>query len=361
MADTPRERILAAINHETLDGVATDYWGTPEATEKVCRHLGCEGTIEMYDRLGVDGIMRVEPPYIGPPLPEPLDGGSAYVRQAWGMGFKAQRYPAGGVYWEQSHYPLAQAKTIEELDAFPWPKPEWYDYDDLKRQCAQYPNHAIMVGYSAIFYYHNMMRGLEESLMDPLLRLEFTHHLLQKIADTFYEYHARCFQATRGLAHITQVTDDFGTQRDLMISPKVFREFYKPHMQRAIDLAKSFDFIVFHHDDGAIRPLIPELAEMGIDVLNPVQWRCPGMDPAELKDSFGDQICFHGGIDNQQVMPFGTRDDVQAEVIQKLETLGRDGTGYIVAPCHNLQVNTPVENIITLYQTVHEFYGNPST
>jgi len=355
MTDSPQDRILAAINHETLDRIPTDYWGTPEITEKLCHHLGCEGPPELYDRLGIDGIIRIEPPYIGPPLPNRYDDGSAYSRQAWGMRFKAQAYPAGGIYWEQSYHPLTQMKTIQELDAYPWPKPEWFDYDDLARQCAQYPGRAIQVGYAAIFYYHNMLRGLAQSLMDPLLEPEFTHHLLQKVSDVFYEYHTRCFEATRGLVHMTQVTDDFGTQENLMISPEVFREFYKPHIQRAIDLAKSFDLIVFHHDDGAIRPLIPDLVETGIDILNPVQWRCPGMDPSELKDSFGDRICFHGGIDNQEVMPFGTSDDVRAEVIHKLETLGRDGTGYIVAPCHNLQVNTPVENVLTLYKTANEF------
>jgi uroporphyrinogen decarboxylase len=354
MSDSPRDRILAAINHERLGRTPCDYWGTPEVTDKLCRHLGCDGIVAVYDRLGIDGIMRVEPPYIGPPLPEQYDGASAYVRQAWGMRFKAQRYPAGGIYWEQTFNPLAGAETIADLDTFPWPKPEWFDYSALPALCAQYPNRAIQLGYSAIFYYHNMLRGLEQSLADPLLMPEFTHHLLQKVSDVFYEYHARCFKAARGLVQLTQVTDDFGTQRGLMISPRVFREFYKPHIQRAIDLAKSFDLKVFHHDDGSIRPLIPELVEMGIDVLNPVQWRCADMDPAELKDSFGDRVCFHGGIDNQDVMPFGTPQDVRDEVIRNLETLGRGGTGYIVAPCHNLQVNTSVENILALYETVRQ-------
>jgi len=354
VSDTPRERILAAINHQRLGRTPCDYWGTPEVTEKLLRHLGCDSVVAMYDRLGIDGILRVEPPYIGPPLPEQYDGASAYVRQAWRMRFKAQRYPAGGIYWEQTYHPLAHAQTIADLEAFPWPKPEWFDYSALPALCAQCPDRAIQLGYSAIFYYHNMLRGLEQSLADPLLMPEFTHHLLRKVSDVFYEYHARCFQAARGLVQITQVTDDFGTQRGLMISPKIFREFYKPHIQRAIDLAKSFGLKVFHHDDGSIRPLIPELVEMGIDILNPVQWRCADMDPAELKDSFGARVCFHGGIDNQEVMPFGTPQDVRDEVVSKLETLGRDGTGYIVAPCHNLQVNTPVENILALYETVRE-------
>ncbi|MBM3957846.1 MAG: hypothetical protein FJ313_07330, partial [Gemmatimonadetes bacterium] len=354
MSDSPKDRVLAAIRRETVDRIPTDYWGTVEVTEMLCRHLGCDGVVAMYDRLGVDGILRLTPPYVGPPLPERYDGGSAYVRQAWGMRFKPQPYAAGGIYWELVHHPLAAARTVEDLDAYPWPRPEWYDYEALARQCAAHPDRAVEVGYCAIFYYHNMLRGLEQSLIDLIERPEFTHHLLKRLADTFYEYHARCFEATRGLAQMTQVTDDFGTQKGLMISRQAFEEIYRPHMERAIELAKSFDLIVFHHDDGAIRPLIPDLVEMGIDVLNPIQWRCPGMDPAELKESFGDRLCFHGGIDNQGVMPFGTPDDVRAEVAHKLATLGRDGTGYIVAPCHNLQLNTPVENILALYEAAGE-------
>ena len=351
MPYSSRERILAAMNLEVLDRIPTDYWGTEEVTKTLCRHLGCQSHLEMYDWLGIDGIIGVAPPYIGPRLP---DLGPAAYADEWGMCYKRQVHPSGGIYWEQYHYPLAEAETVEELDAYAWPQAEWYDYEALASKCAQYPDRAVKVGYSALFYYHNKLRGLEQSLMDPVLRPDFTHHLLRRLADTFYTYHARCFEATRGLVQITEVTDDFGSQTGLLISPAIFRTFYKPHLQRAIDLAKAFDLLVFHHDDGAIRPLIPELIDMGIDVLNPIQWRCPGMDPAELKDSFGDQICFHGGIDNQEVMPFGSPADVRAEVTDKLETLGRDGRGYIVAPCHNLQPNTPVENILTLYYTAQE-------
>lgn len=353
MAVTPRERILAAVRHEELDRIPTDYWGTPEMTDRLCQHLGCTTQVEMYNRLGIDGIISLAPPYIGPPVPKLHDVFRDGL-QSWGIRFKPQPYP-GGIYWEQSVYPLAQAETIEDLDAYPWPKPEWFDYDALRQQCAQYPDRVIEVGYWAIFYYHNMLRGLEQSLMDPLLRPEFTHHLLQKISDTFYEYHARCFEATRGLVQITQVTDDFGSQEGLLISPKVFREFYKPHLQRGIELAKSFDLIVFHHDDGSCRALIPELVEMGIDILNPIQWRCAGMDPAELKRNFGERLCFHGGVDNQHTLPFGTPEEVRAEVRWLIETLAADGTGYILAPCHAIQPNTSVENVLAMYEAAREY------
>jgi len=263
--------------------------------------------------------------------------------------FKLQAHVSGGTYWEPIHYPLADATTVQDLDAYQWPHPDWYDYDALARECARHPDRAISVGYFGVFFYHNALRGLEQSLLDLVAYPEFTHHLLQKLADTLYEYHARCYEATRGLVQMAEVTDDFGTQTGLMISEKTYAEFFRPHIKRGINLAKSYGLFVFHHDDGAIRPLIPDLVELGIDVLNPVQCRCPGMDPAELKESFGEEICFHGGVDTQVVMPYGTPEQVRSEVAHKLETLGRDGTGYILTSSSRLQPDTPLENIVAMY------------
>ncbi|HSO27684.1 MAG TPA: uroporphyrinogen decarboxylase family protein, partial [Anaerolineales bacterium] len=143
-------------------------------------------------------------------------------------------------------------------------------------------------------------------------------------------------------------------QKGLLISPGLFETFYRPALQRAIDLAKSFGLIVFHHDDGDLRPLLPALVEMGIQVLNPLQWRCGDWDLAELKAKFGSALCFHGGMDNQYTLPFGTVDEVRQEVHWLVEKLAGDGSGFILAPCHNLQANTPVENILAMYQAAHD-------
>jgi len=126
--------------------------------------------------------------------------------------------------------------------------------------------------------------------------------------------------------------------------------YYRPWIERAIGLAKGYGLKVFHHDDGAILNLIPDLLEMGIDVLNPIQWRCKGMDRAVIGARWGDRVCFHGGVDNQQTLPFGTQEDVAAEVEENLRLLGRGGTGYILAPCHNIQAITPLENILAMYR-----------
>ncbi len=347
---THRERVLGAVRRQAIDRFPTDIWAVPEVWEKLHAHFGSDDALEIYDRLGIDGIMGLGPQYHGPALQGP-DPALSY--NEWGWGTRKTEY-SGGIYDEQVYFPLAEAETIEDLERFPWPDPAEYDYSVIAEQAARHHDRARMCGYTAIFYYHNNLRGLEQSMMDPVLKPEFTRHLLQKISDIFNDYHRRCFEAAPGLIDLTQVTDDFGSQNGLLISPKLFDQFYRPHMQRAIDLAHSFAIDVFHHDDGDNRRLLPRLVEMGIQILNPIQWRCGNWDLDEIKAQFGKDLCFHGGVDNQGTLPFGAPDDVRREVRWLKETLGADGTGLIIAPCHNIQAITPLENILAMYEAARE-------
>lgn len=341
---TSRERILAAINHQPLDRIPTDIWATPEVWAKLKKHFGQNADFSAI--LHLDGFGGVGPRYIGPPMPAMPQGQSI---DFWGV--QRKRVDCGqGEYWEFSHHPLAAANTTDDLDRYRWPSADWFDYSQMHADAApQHPSRAIMSGYMAPFYFHNQLRGLQQSLMDPLDAPEFTHELLRRISDFFYEHHYRCFEACKGLVDVAQVTDDLGTQTGPMMSLGTFREFYRPHMQRMIDLCHGFRIKVFHHDDGAIRAFLPDLVEMGIDILNPIQSVCPGMEMPGLKQDFGRRLCFHGGIDNQRILPFGTEQEVRQAVRDAIDQLASDGTGYILAPCHNLQVVTPVENIVAMY------------
>jgi uroporphyrinogen decarboxylase len=224
------------------------------------------------------------------------------------------------------------------------------DYAMMKQK-----KRVVQAGYMAPFFFHNLLRGLEQSLMDPLIDPELTHEIVSRISDFHYEQHRRMFEACEGLIDLSQVTDDLGCQTGPLISLKIYREFYAPHHKRLIDLCREFGIKVFHHDDGGCRPFIPILVDMGIDVLNPIQWNCPGMDMEELKAEFGNRICFHGAIENQEILPFGTPEDVRAEVRHCIDTLAGDGTGYILASSHNIQVISPVENIIAMYDEAYNY------
>jgi uroporphyrinogen decarboxylase len=347
---TSRERVLAAIRRRPVDRIPTDYWGTPEMTDKLLRHLGVDDPFALWSRLGVDKIMGVSPRYVGPPL---VDAPDLRVDH-WGTHRRPRPYGQGadrGVYWEMSHWPLQRFGSVAEIEArYTWPSADWFDFSDVAAACRRHPEHAVMGGYMAPFYMFNNTRGLETSLLDMAAEPELTAYCLQKVTDFLYEYHLRLFESAQGGIDVTQVTDDFGSQHGLLIGVGAFRRYLREHYRRLIDLAKQFGILVFHHDDGAMADLLPDLTELGIDVLNPVQWRLPGMDPARLKAAYGSRIAFHGAIDNQHVLPFGTLRDVEEEVRFCLATLAADGTGYVLAPCHNVQVITPVENVVRMYE-----------
>ena len=350
-----RTRMLAAIERKPVDRIPTDIWATGEVWATLCEHFddGSGPTVQdVMDRLQIDGMARVGAEYIGPPLPEAPDDESV---DFWGIRRKEAEYE-DGTYSEQVSCPLAGAETIDDLDDYRWPTTDWFDYSAMRSSAEQmHAERVVMCGYMAPFYYHNLLRGLEQSLMDPILNPELTHEIVSRISDFFYDHHRRMFEACGGLVDVAQVTDDLGSQKGPLISTELYAEFYAAQHQRFIDLCHEFDIKVLHHDDGSCRPFLPRLVEMGIDVVNPVQWTCPGMGMKELKAEFGDRICFHGAVENQEILPFGTPEDVGAEVRHCIDSLASDGTGYILASCHNLQANTPVENIIAMYEEAHEY------
>ncbi len=347
-----RERMLAAINHQPVDRIPTDIWATREVWAKLRAHFG-EG-VDIMAVLHIDGMAGVGAEYVGPPLPAAPAGESV---DYWGIRRKAVAYQAGS-YDEQTFYPLAEARSIDDLDGYAWPRTDWFDYSRMRDNALQArQTQVVACGYMAPFYFHNMLRGLEQSLIDPLETPDFTHELLRRITDFFIEHHRRMFQACDGLIDLCQVTDDLGSQTGPMIGLNLYREFYAPCHKRCIDLCRQFGIKVFHHDDGSCQPFLPDLVAMGIDILNPIQWRCPGMDMQELKGRFGKRICFHGAIDNQQTLPFGSTEDVRAEVRRCIDILACDGTGYILAPCHNIQAVSPVENILAMYDEAWKYGG----
>lgn len=367
-----RERLIAAIEHRPVDRIPTDFWATTEVQESLFNHFSIESgigdaspwiglnggalsrnipsTLALFDSLGVDGMFHVQPPYIGPP--KRSERGLQY--NEWGFGYQSKEY-AYGSYLEQVVYPLSTATTPDEIESFAWPDPDWYDYQALPDLIEQCEGCMVTVGYHALFTYHNYLRGLENSLMDPCVNPELTTILLSRLQEFFLEYHRRCFEAAPGLIDSTQVTDDWGSQTGPMVSPATFREFYSEGTRLAVMQAHRYGLKVFHHDDGDCRLLLPDLVDMGIDILNPVQYRCGNWDLPALKTLYGKRVCFHSGVDNQEVLPLGRVEDVRKEVEKLVDNLASDGTGFIVGPCHNLQPNTPIENIVALYQTAASY------
>jgi uroporphyrinogen decarboxylase len=343
---TPRERWLAVLRREKPDRVPMDYWGTPEATAKLLQHLGLSATEEMFARLHVDAPLNVAPEYVGPRLPPGAN--------LWGIRQRTIRH-AGGAYVEDINAPLARYNSVAEIEKnYRWPRIEWYDFSRIPQQVQGQEHRPIRGGGSEPFMLYKSLRGPEQAFMDLALNPEIVHYCLDKLFDLAYEQTRRIYEAIPGKVMITYVAEDMGGQEDLMLSVAHIREFLLPRMRRMIALAHSAGAYVFHHNDGACRRILPDLIEAGIDALNPIQWRCRGMERDRLKRDFGGKLIFHGGVDNQHTLPFGTVAEVRQEVIDNLRILGAGG-GYILAPCHNIQVVGPAENVVAMYETGYEY------
>ncbi len=345
----PRERVLKAIEHQEADRIPLDYAGTPETTEKLYRHFGVKDREELIRKLNIDMRMII-PAYIGPELRVFPDG---TWEDEWGSRYKKQHYAIGS-YDEVCYYPLAEAKSVEDVEKYNWPKAEWYDYEGFACECEKYEDYAILAGYAAIYYAYWRMRGMDQALIDIALEPELAKAIIFKITDFSYTYFTEILEISADRITMIHIADDFGTQEGLMISPEMFREFFAPSMTRLIDLVHSYGVKVFFHSCGSVIDIIPDLIEARIDVLDPLQPQAKGMIPRELKRRFGDKLCFHGSMDVQGTLPYGTVEDVKREVKDRIEALGPGG-GFILAPCHNIQPDTPVENVIAMYETALEF------
>ncbi len=350
---THRERILAAIEHRPVDRIPTDFWGTEEVVQKLMAHFSAKTGAELWTAMDIDKIADVMPQYLGPAFQAEND-----LRQdCFGVKQRPIAYGDGtGVYYEVCESPLEQYSSIDEIETkYTWPTADMFDFESVKDRCKENSGYAVAAGYIAPFYIYTRIRGMEQTYIDLAADPDLAFYIIGKIRGFLFDFHTCLFEAGAGCIDIAQVTDDYGGQHGLLISLKMFDKYFSGTFRDSVELVKSHGIRVFHHDDGAIRDIIPSLVELGIDILNPVQWRLPGMDIHELESSFGNEICFHGAIDNQQVLPFGTVDEVREEVRLCIDTLGAGATGFILAPCHNIQPNTSVENIIAMYDEAHEY------
>jgi uroporphyrinogen decarboxylase len=162
------------------------------------------------------------------------------------------------------------------------------------------------------------------------------------------------FEAAEGRIDFFRLGDDFGTQRGLLVGPDLWRARIGPALKTMADTAKTYGAYYYHHSCGAVRELIPDLIAIGVDVLDPLQVKAAGMDPAALKRDFGEQICFSGGVDQQELLPRGTPGDVRAGVHRLLDAMARDG-GFFIGPTHNFQDDIPTANILALYDAARDW------
>jgi uroporphyrinogen decarboxylase len=340
-----KERVLAVLDRRPVDRFPVDIWYTPEVYASLSGHFGTDNEPDLWRAMGVDKIAWVNAPYDMPA--EIAD------RSLWGAEMKTID-TGQAMYGELASNPLAHCQTPEDVAAYPWwPDPDRFDYDAAAAQAAALVGEFATLGpWVSFFEIYCQMRGLEQSMMDVLVDPDLVDAILDRIEACQTAMMRRFFERAAGNIHLAFLSDDMGSQSGLLFSEDTWDRFLKDRMKRWCDLMHGYGVKVFYHSDGAVAPLLPRLVEAGIDVLNPIQHVCAGMDTAGLKDCFGDRLVFHGAIDTQRVLPFGTPDDVRAEVGHCISTLGRDGEGFICCSCHNIQPGTPVDNVIAMVEAV---------
>jgi uroporphyrinogen decarboxylase len=281
--------------------------------------------------------------------------GDGVYTDEWGVTWRPVPYatPFGpGRYTEMVQHPLAEDGAISGYHAPDPNRPELYA--DAQWTLDRFKDEFWITGVTVTTIWETAwaLRGYDRLLSDLVTAPE----LAEAILDIPYRYH---LAAARRLVEMgvdmIWIGDDVGSQRAMLISPAHWRRFLKPRMAGFIAALKAANprVKVAYHSDGVVWPILPDLIEIGLDILNPVQPAC--MDPAELKARYGEQLCFWGSIDEQQTLPFGTAEEVRGEVLERLRTIGRGG-GLIIGPTHHVQLDTPMENF---WSMVNAITGTP--
>lgn len=349
-----RASIQAVLRGERPARIPLDLWVTPEIQrdlERVC------GTTAWERALGVDRLFWVGPAY--PFSPELVDTGTR--RTPWGVRLRPVRSGAA-VYEEVDERPLAGLEDPRALDDYPWwPDPELCLVEDgaARARAITRGGHATLGPWISVFEIYCGMRGLEDAFVDVAEDTPFLHAALDRIWAIQTRMLERFLEAAGDALDVVFISDDMGSQESLLVSVPTWERLFRDKLRAWCDLIHRHGRSVMFHTDGAVRPLVPHLIAAGVDVLNPIQHRCAGMERDALERDFGERLIFYGGLENQRVLPFGNDEEVREETLACLDILGRRRR-YICCSCHNVQAGTPVRNLLTVIDCVRQFNGEPS-
>ena len=364
---TSRERAITAMNHEEPDRIPIDLWVTPETQQRIMDYWGYADWEECLQFLGVDFRYWRGSSYVGQQS-RVLDDGS--VEDLWGVPRRVVVVGDGrawsATYKEAVRPPLALAQTVEHVHNYHhWPSADWWDYDRALQQVVAIRDRAgdafIWNGgdrndRTAQLKPMMYLRGIQETFTDLALRPDMVESIVGHIYEYFMDYNRRTYQATEGLVDGFFCGDDMGTQRGPMISVEMYRRYFKRRFGGYVALAHEYGLPVMYHTCGSVVPLIREFLDCGLDILQSLQPQAVGMDLCTLKEEFGGVLAFQGGGDIQGILPTGSPADVRA-MVHRLAECGAPGGGYIFGTAHNIQADTPVENVVALFEAYHEFGG----
>ncbi len=373
---TNRERVLATLAHEKTDRVAIDLSGmdttmTINAYERYKKIYGITSetkikserwqTVDVDEEilLKYDIDLRHIQPYCNADATLLKRGIKANLENNHFLDEWMVERQVVGDYANIVNSPLQFATSIAELDSFEWPEnpEEVYPCAGLREKAKilydeqKYAIVGQMGNACSLFEQSWYLRGLSEYFIDLAINQDFAHHLMRKVTDIRKKNMKNYLTEVGEYLDIYQIGDDLASQSSLLISKEMYIEMIKPYHVELIEYAKQFTKAkIYFHSCGAIEPLIDELIDCGVSVLNPVQVTAAGMDSKELKKRYGKNITFYGGIDTLEVLSRGTTEDVRNEVIKRVNDLAISG-GYILSSVHNIQSDVPPENIDMMFKT----------
>ena len=355
-----KERVKIALSHSEPDKVPMHLNATKWVVDKLKKELRVSSdkdllkalNIDFYDLRGIDQHTGIAPKYVGPANEFFHSNWKGAINSFWNIK-EFENKTISGWTIDMGSPPLANVTDIKEIMNYSWPQNDWFDYSGMRKQLEEWKEFSLIATGGSVFQHVTFIRGTDKLMMDMMIDFEIANYLFDKVCDFYYEYFRRMFELNGDLIDIFALADDFGMQNTLLISPDMFDEFIAPRLKKMVNLAHHFGIKFLLHSCGNIEILIPRFIGLGVDILDPVQPEC--MDPIEIKNKYGKDICLRGGISVQNILTKGNIEEVRAESKRIVEGMKKGG-GYIFAPGHPvLQDDVPVENIITMYQAGNEY------
>ena len=352
---TSKERVMTAFSRNEPDRVPINYSANPGIDRRLKEHFGLapDDAEGLMQRLGVD-FRRVSAAYRGPKLHRdiPEKGIKADI---WGIHRRWMEHDTGG-YWDYCDFPLKEAAE-EEAAEWPMPNPDDYDYSMVRQGCGKQGQYAVFTGGQGIgdiINKNGMLRGTEQSLIDLITDNPAGRILSERRTDIDVEVLTRTIEAADGGIDFLYMGEDLGSQEGPLISRDLYLKNIRPFHRKIIDMAKSFDLPVMMHSCGSSSWAFSDFIELGVDVVDTLQPEAKDMSPAYLKSEFGDRLAFHGCISTAGPVATGSPEDVREYCRNTLDIM-MPGGGYCFAPTHQLQDNSPAENVVAMYETAREY------
>jgi len=342
------ERFIATVERKRVDRPAC-WLGdpTPEAASKLCQYYGVKDIKELKCVCG-DDFYAVEIPYHSEKC-SAIYAAFDWYQNGCDVDTEHRTLNVPGCFFE--------CEDIEDVKAvnFPWPDPEKYiNPQECKKLVDEAPSDKVVMGILWACHFQDVCAafGMEKCLMNMISNPEIVHYLNDIIVDFYLKALKIFLESTKGKVHVLLIGNDIGSQRGMMISLELIKEFIIPGARKLVDLAHQYGVKVLYHSCGSIVDAIPLLIEAGVDIIHPMQALAAGMEPESLKEKFGEQVAFCGGVDTQELLPNGTKVQV-AEKVRELHRIFP--TGLIISPSHEaILSDVPPENVKAMFEAIKE-------